>query len=166
MFCPNCGNASAEDQLYCQNCGASLQQPEVQQPEVQQPEVQQPEVQQPEVQQPEVQQYPYTQQPYQTQFMQVGSAVPSKGMGIASMVLGIVSLAFFCAWYIALPCAVVGVILGGLALSKAKEAGAKNGMAVAGVVCSCIALGIAIILMIVTVSACTAATNAVSLYGF
>lgn len=170
MFCPNCGNVSADDQRFCQNCGALLIQPETQQPEVQQPEVQQPEVYQSQtqpIQQPEYQQYPYPQQPCQPQPMQVAPVVPAKGMGITSMVLGIVALALFCVWYIALPCAIVGVILGGLALSKAKAAGAKNGMAVAGVVCSCVALGIAIILMIATISACTAATNIVSSsYGF
>lgn len=74
--------------------------------------------------------------------------VPGKGMGIASMVLGIISLVLFCIWYLAIPCAIIGVALGGAGASKAKEVGAKNGMATAGITCSCIALGIAILFLI------------------
>ena len=73
------------------------------------------------------------------------TSVPGKGLGIASMVLGIVSLALFCFWYIAMPCAIVGVILGFIGKSSAAKAGAKNGMATAGIVCSFIALGVAIL---------------------
>lgn len=74
--------------------------------------------------------------------------VPGKGLGIASMVVGILSLVFFCIWYIAIPCAIVGASLGGVASSKAKEVGAKNGMATAGITCSCIALGLAVLFVV------------------
>lgn len=77
--------------------------------------------------------------------------VPGNGMGIASMVLGIVSLVLFCVWYLAIPCAIVGVILGAVAINKAKMVGAKNGMATAGIVCSVIAIAIALILIIFAV---------------
>ncbi len=73
---------------------------------------------------------------------------PGLGLGITSMVLGIVSLALFCVIYLAIPCAIVGVVLGGIALSKAKKANAKSGMAIAGITCSCVALGILIVLII------------------
>ena len=79
--------------------------------------------------------------------------IPGKGLGIASMVLGIVSLALFCVLYLAIPCAIVGAILGGVALSKAKQAGVKNGMGVAGLTCSLIALGILVIYWIAIASA-------------
>ncbi len=75
-------------------------------------------------------------------------SVPGRGLAIASMVLGIVSLALFCVIYLAIPCAVVGVALGGIALSKAKKAKVKNGMAIAGITCSCVSLGILIVLVI------------------
>lgn len=63
-----------------------------------------------------------------------------KGMAIASMVLGIVAVVLFCLWYISIPAAIVGLILGVLS----NKAG-KDGMATAGIVLSIIALAIAII---------------------
>lgn len=71
---------------------------------------------------------------------------PGKGLGIASMVLGIVSLALFCVIYLSIPCALVGVVLGGVGLKKSKDAGMPAGMAVAGLVCSIICLAIVIII--------------------
>ncbi len=81
--------------------------------------------------------------------------VPGKGLGIASMVLGIVALGLFCMSWVALTCALVGCILGGVALAKAKAAGVKNGMAVAGLVCSVIALALDAIVIIVAIEAAT-----------
>lgn len=74
-------------------------------------------------------------------------SVPGKGLGIASMVLGIVALVFFCTSWFAIACALVGCILGAIGLKKAKDAGVKNGMAVAGLVCSVIALALDIIII-------------------
>ena len=67
---------------------------------------------------------------------------PSNGMAIASMVLGIVSLVFP---FLGIATAVVGLILGALAMKTLKASGAPTGMAVAGIVCSIIALAISII---------------------
>ena len=72
------------------------------------------------------------------------ATVPGKGLGIASMVVGIISLALFCTGWVAIVCAIIGTVLGGVALKKAKDAGMKNGMATAGLACSVVALGIAI----------------------
>lgn len=58
-----------------------------------------------------------------------------KGMAIASLVLGIVSLVFFCAWYLSIPCAIVGLILGIIANKKF-----KTGMATAGIILSIIGI--------------------------
>lgn len=67
-----------------------------------------------------------------------------RGMAIASMVLGIVSLVLgWCLWYISLPCAIVGLVLGVLA-NKAK----KNGMATAGIVMSIIGIVLSVIWII------------------
>lgn len=84
------------------------------------------------------------QQPMYQQPMQPVT-VPGKGLGVASMVLGIISLVLFCIWYVAIPCAIIAVILGGVGASKAKAAGMKNGAATAGIVCSCISLGLTIL---------------------
>jgi hypothetical protein len=68
------------------------------------------------------------------------------GLAIASMVLGIVALVLSCCfYYISIPCAIVGVILGAVALSK-KTAG--KGMAIAGLVCSIISIIPAVLVII------------------
>ncbi len=64
------------------------------------------------------------------------------GLGIASMVLGIVSLVLFCLPYICFPGGIISIILGGVNLAK-KNPG--KGMAIAGIVCSIIAIAIYII---------------------
>ncbi len=141
MICPNCGRENENGVKFCAGCGASLS---VAQPQYQQPQYQQPQYQQPQYQQPQYQQ-PMYQQPMKP-------VVPGKGLGIASMVLGILSLVLFCIWYIAIPCGIIGAVLGGVALSKAKAVNMKNGLAVAGLVCSCIALGIAIIFVLLVIA--------------
>jgi uncharacterized protein YneF (UPF0154 family) len=78
-----------------------------------------------------------------------GAAQPGNGVAIAGMVLGIISLGLFCVWYVAIPCAVVGLILSAVGLKKSKEIGGKGkGMATTGLVLSVIALGLAIVLAI------------------
>ncbi len=72
----------------------------------------------------------------------VPKSSPGKGFGIASMVLGIVSLVLFCVVYVAIPCAIVGIVLGAVSILKAKKVGASCGMGIAGLVCSIIALAI------------------------
>ena len=88
--------------------------------------------------------------------------VPGKGLGIAGMVLGIVSLVLWCYVYIGIPCAIVGVILSIIGMKKAKDVGMKNGMAVAGLVCSIIALAILVIIMIIGLMAASAVGGAIS----
>lgn len=68
------------------------------------------------------------------------------GIGIASMVLGIVSLVLGCCFpYISIPCAVIGVILAAVSLGGHKDG---RGMAIAGLVCSIISLIPAVIVII------------------
>ena len=119
-YCKNCGSLNNDGVLYCASCGAPMQAAQPQQPI-----------------------YPVNnyQQP-------VPQSVPGKGLGITSMVLGIISLVLFCFWFIALPCAIVGIILGCISISQAKEAGMKNGMATAGIVCSAIAIVLVILILI------------------
>lgn len=71
-----------------------------------------------------------------------------KGMAVASMVLGIVSIVMLCcSQYISLPCAIIGLILG----IMYKKNNGKNGMATAGVVCSIVSLVISILAIIASV---------------
>lgn len=51
-----------------------------------------------------------------------------KGLAIASMVLGIVSLVLFCIWYISIPCAILALVFGIISLKSSKK-----GMAIAGI---------------------------------
>ena len=79
-------------------------------------------------------------------------SIPGKGMGVAAMVLGILSIVFCWALFISLPLAVIGVTLGGMGNSKANTIGVRNGCAVAGIVCSCITLGILLTSVIILVA--------------
>jgi len=90
------------------------------------------------------------QQPYGYQHGVPGNGQPgnnSKGMAIASMVLGIVSLCFACVPYISLPCSIVGLILGLVSIKK--KSGGKE-MAVAGVVTSIITIALLLLILLGT----------------
>lgn len=124
-YCKNCGTNNEEGVAYCAGCGATMDAGYQSPVSYQQPTYQQPVYQQP-----------------------AAPVVPGKGLSITAMVLGIVSLVFCCVWYIAIPCAIVGLILGCIGNSKAKEVGMKSGMAVAGIVCSAIAIGLTLLLLL------------------
>lgn len=68
----------------------------------------------------------------------------SGGFGIASMICGIIALITCCLWCLCIPLAVVSIVLGILQLQK----GTAKGMAIAGIVCSGIALVLLIILTV------------------
>ena len=100
------------------------------------------------------QQSPYQQQPYQQPIppMQPPMApVPppgpqgGKGLAVASMVLGIISLVCFCWWYISVVAAIIGLILGIVSLRGQKPG---RGMAIAGIVTSAIGLVLMVIFLI------------------
>lgn len=155
MFCPNCGTQNADNATFCAGCGTKLnadQQAPAQQPVYEAPvQPQQPVYQQPVYQAP---QQPVYQQPI---------TVPGKGLGVAGMVLGIISLVFCCCTlYISVPCAVIGLILSAVGMSKAKKAGMKNGCAVAGIVCSCIALALTILVYVLAATIFTEFMNELS----
>ncbi len=67
----------------------------------------------------------------------------SKGLSIASMVLGIISVVLFCIWYISIPCAILAIIFGVIGKNK----GAK-GMAIAGLVLGIVAIAIVLIIIL------------------
>ena len=66
-----------------------------------------------------------------------------KGFCIASMVLGIVALVFFCIWYVSIPCAILAIIFGILGIKTVHK-----GMAIAGLVTGAIGLVISTITII------------------
>ena len=125
MFCPNCGMYHGDDSVFCAGCGARLSgEQSAQQPVYQTPVP------------PPVYQQPYYQPPYH----HVPAPDPGKGMGIAGMVLGIISIVLCCGWYISAPCGVVGLIFSIIGAVKSRKIGSKNGCAIAGIVCSAIGL--------------------------
>lgn len=65
------------------------------------------------------------------------------GLSIAAMVLGIVSLVTWCAWFISIPCAILALIFGILGVKKPGK-----GMAIAGTITGGIALAIWVIMFI------------------
>lgn len=77
---------------------------------------------------------------------QMNNMPPQKGgvgLGVASMVLGILSILFSCCfYYIAFPCGLIGLILGAVAIKKGNNG---KGMAVAGLVLSIISLALAVV---------------------
>jgi len=62
--------------------------------------------------------------------------VPNSGKAVASLVLGIISLALFCVWPISIPCGIIGMVLG----LVANRGPYKQSLATAGVVMSFIAI--------------------------
>ena len=70
-----------------------------------------------------------------------------KGMAIASMVLGIISIPAICFWIVGLPCAIVGLILG-ILYNKKNE---HSPMATAGIVCSIITIALLVLVLILCI---------------
>lgn len=124
MFCPNCGAQNADNAPFCANCGSRFEQAPA--------------------------------APVAPGYTPVGVppvapvANPGKGMGITSMVLGILAILLLCTslTWVAIGCAIVGVILGAMGMKKSKEVGMSNGMGIAGLVCSIIALALCVIAII------------------
>ena len=73
----------------------------------------------------------------------------SSGKAIVSMILGLVAIAFCCAYYITIPCAIISIVFGAISL-KNNEKG--RGMAIAGLVLSITAL-IFIVIVLATAGA-------------
>lgn len=83
----------------------------------------------------------------------------SRGFGIASMVLGIISLLCFCSFLNLIP-AILAIIFGVISLSQKKD----NAFAIAGIVCAAISLALLIVTIILFVGN-TDFMNALRNYG-
>ena len=66
-----------------------------------------------------------------------------KGFCIASLVLGIITLVFFCLWYISIPCGILAIIFGIIGLKST-----SRGMAIAGLITGSIGLVISALIVI------------------
>lgn len=66
-----------------------------------------------------------------------------KGFCIASMVLGIICLVFFCVWYLSIPCGILAIIFGILGVKSTSK-----GMAIAGLITGSIGLVVSILIII------------------
>lgn len=71
----------------------------------------------------------------------------SKGMSIAALVLGIISLVMLCIWYISIPCAILAIIFGILGRKK----GGK-GMGTAGLVLGILTVAFVIIFYMLVIA--------------
>ena len=97
---------------------------------------------------------------------------PGKGMGIASLVLGIVGLCTGSLFGLGCVLGIVGIVLAVISGNKSSAVGLKrNGLAIAGLVCSIIAVvsgAACLICTICTATAGTAASSSLSssLYNF
>jgi hypothetical protein len=83
--------------------------------------------------------------PAQTINIQAPPIAPSNGLAVASMVLGIVAVLFFWMPFLGWVPVVLGLVLGCVALSRPYGCG----MAIAGIVCSGVALAVKLILLFV-----------------
>lgn len=136
-FCEKCGGSIGEGVAFCPTCGAPDQQAEAAQPAYEQPSYQQPAYQQPAYQQPAAAEH------------------PKRALCIVTLVLGICSLVLCWAWYLGLPCAIVGMILGKKALEAGEDGMAKAGriMSIVGLILGCIFFVIFVIGIIIAASA-------------
>ncbi|MEH0575316.1 MULTISPECIES: DUF4190 domain-containing protein [Streptomyces] len=69
----------------------------------------------------------------------------SNGMGVAGLVLGIISAVAFCLWPVAIVLGILGVVFGAVGRGKAKRGEASNpGQALAGIICGAAGIVLAI----------------------
>ena len=80
-----------------------------------------------------------------------GSTGANSGMSIAGFVTGLLGLLFCWFAFVGVPLGLLGVVLGAVALSKAKTDGSKTGLAKAGIVLG--ALGVIIAIVLITLVA-------------
>ena len=128
MYCPKCGKQSPDEATVCKECGLKFGPVSVEP-----------------VFDPTINAY--------RQQIFTPATVPGKGVGIASMIIGILSVVFFLTAYIAGAFAVVGLALGIYSKSKSGKLGLPNGSATAGIACSAVCLGIELTIMIIALIA-------------
>ncbi len=146
MICEKCGTFNNDEAAFCTTCGADMKAQAPVAPAQPNPYQSNPYQNPYQPQNPNPYQNPYQpQNPYGAP--PVAPAQPGKGLAIAGMVLGIISL--LCFPYIT---GVLAIIFGAVAKSK----GCKSGMATAAVVLGAIGVGLWLIMLV----ACQSGTAA------
>lgn len=140
MFCKNCGKEINDQAVVCVHCGCAVANAA---PKAANPTA-----------------------------PMVGAGNDGKGLSIAALVLGLIGLVFawfgwFC--YVALACAIAGIIFGGMGMNKSKAANGKaSGLAVAGLVLGIIGTVFALFAVLVCtiiLGAANAIENEIYNYG-
>ena len=128
MFCNNCGHNCREGLAFCTNCGNRLSSlPQQTQPTFVPPQV------------IYIQQSPAQEEP----------AKPKKPGFILSspaMICGILSIVDLNVLF-----GIAGIIMSAISMSKGKRAGVKNGMAIAGLVCSIVGTVVGAIYLVLVI---------------
>ena len=151
MVCKNCGSYNDDSANFCIGCGNALSE---QQEHNDAENINQGYNNYSNVNTPPAASY---NQPYNNYNQYPPAPVPGKGLAIAGMVCGIVSLALC---MLVVP-AILGIVFGGVAKSK----GYKGGEATAGIVCGAVALGIFVLYIIIVIAAGTSAVTYSGLYN-
>jgi RsiW-degrading membrane proteinase PrsW (M82 family) len=93
---------------------------------------------------------------------------PTNGLAVTSMVLGILSVVLFCAWYLTLPLGIAAVVLGIVGLNqinKKQFSGSSKGMAIAGLITGGVGLLLGILfIVLIVVAAANISTYSVTSY--
>ena len=77
-----------------------------------------------------------------------GSTGANSGMAIAGFVTGLLGLLFCWFAFVGVPLGLLGVILGAVAVSKAKNDGSRTGLAKTGIVLGALGVVVAIVLIV------------------
>lgn len=151
-FCKHCGCQIEDGSTFCGVCGKPQNvNPAPQAPQYAAPQYQAPQYTAPQYQAPQYAAPQYAAPQYTpVQVVPQDDTVPGKGLGVPSMILGILALFFVLLWFsgesafvvCSLVMSIASIVLGAIAKSKANAAGKSNGMANAGVICSIVTLAI------------------------
>ena len=113
MICKNCGNEIAECNQFCENCGAAVAAEEIVAAE--------------------------------GEVVTEATTDPGKAFGIVALICGIAGVVLPCVpclSYIAFVPIILGLVFGFIGMSKSKAAGAKNTLALVGVILSFCGVGV------------------------
>ena len=84
-----------------------------------------------------------------------GQPQRANGMAVAGLVCGIIGLVFFWFPILGMVLAVLGIIFGGVGISRANSGAPNKGLAIAGLVCGVVAIALYVIIILVVVHTST-----------
>lgn len=90
-------------------------------------------------------------------YQSAGSIATPPGLAVASMVMGIISVPFLCAWPLSLVCAVLALVFGFVSRAQcARENRAGAGMALAGIILGFVPIGLVLVIALIAIIAALA----------